>query len=34
LTAGARADLVAMTGDLTIIARWVDGMEENESRAP
>jgi hypothetical protein len=30
LTAGARADLVAMTGDLRFIACWVDGGEEDE----
>jgi N-acetylglucosamine-6-phosphate deacetylase len=31
LIPGARADLVALTGDLAVVACWVDGLEEGES---
>jgi hypothetical protein len=33
LIPGARADLAAMFGDLTVIACWVGGMEESEFRS-
>lgn len=34
LISGTRADLVALSDDLTVVACWVDGMEESECRAP
>jgi hypothetical protein len=33
LIPGAYAELVAMEGDLTVIACWVGGMEESEFRS-
>ena len=34
LIAGARADLVALTNDLDVVACWAGGMEESEFRPP
>ncbi|HWY14469.1 MAG TPA: N-acetylglucosamine-6-phosphate deacetylase [Rhizomicrobium sp.] len=34
LTAGARADLVALTNDFNVVACWMGGIEESEFRSP